>query len=32
MVHYESVMVIIDVLGLAEVFINVIVHHHGVSE
>ena len=31
-VHYEPVKVTIDALGLAEVIINVVVHHHGVPE
>ncbi len=32
MVHYKLVKVIIDAPGLAEVFINVIVRYHKVSE
>ncbi len=32
MVHYEPVKVTIDALGLAEVIIDVVVRHHGVSE
>ena len=32
MVYYELVKVIINAPGLAEVIINVVVHHHGVSE
>ncbi len=32
MVHYEPVKVTIDVSGLAEVIIDVVMCHHGVSE
>ena len=32
MVHYVLAKVTIDAPGLAEVIINVIVHHHGVLE
>ncbi len=32
MVHYVPVKITIDAPGLAEVIINVVVHHHGVSE
>ncbi len=32
MVYYKPVKVKIDVPGLAKVIINVVVHHHGVSE
>ncbi len=32
MVHYEPVKVTIDASDLAEVIIDVVVHHHGVSE
>ncbi len=32
MVYYEPVKVIINVPGLAEVIINVVMRHHGVSE
>ena len=31
-VHYEPVKVTIDVLGQAKVIINMVVHHHKVSE
>ncbi len=31
-VHYKLVKITIDTPGLAEVIINVIVHHHGVPE
>ena len=31
MVHYEAVKVTIDALGLAEVIIDVVVQHHGLS-
>lgn len=32
MVHYEPVKVTIDVAGLAEVIIDVVVRHHGLPE
>ena len=32
MVHYEPVKVIIVVPGLAEVIIDMVVHHHGIPE
>ncbi len=32
MVHYESVKVMIDAPGLAEVIIDVVIRHHGVPE
>ena len=32
MVYYELVKVIIDVLGLAEVIINIIIRYHGLSD
>ncbi len=32
MVHYKPVKITIDVLGLAEVIIDVVVHYHGVPE
>ncbi len=32
MVHYKLVKVTIDILGLAEVIIDMIVHHHKVPE
>ena len=32
MVHYELVKVTIDASGLAEVIINVVVHHQGIPE
>ncbi len=32
MVHYEPVKVTIDVSGLAEVIIDLVVRHHGVPE
>ena len=32
MVHYEPVKVTIDALGLAEVIIDVVIWHHGLSD
>ena len=32
MVYYEPVKIIIDALSLAEVIINVVVRHHGLSD
>ncbi len=32
MVHYRPVKVTINALGLAEVIIDVVMHHHGVLE
>ncbi len=32
MVHYEPVKVTIDALGLAEVIIEAVVRHHGLSD
>ncbi len=32
MVHYQPVKVMIDISGLAEVIIDVVVHYHGVPE
>ena len=32
MVHYESVKVTIDALGLAKVIIDVVVRHHGLPD
>lgn len=32
MVYYELVKIMIDMLGLTEVIINIVVYHHGVSE
>ncbi len=32
MIHYKPVKVTIDAPGLAEMIIDVVVHHHGVSE
>ena len=32
MIYYVPVKVMIDILGLAKVSINVIVHHHGIPE
>ena len=32
MVYYKPVKVTIDALGLAEVIINVVVRHHGLSD
>ena len=32
MVHYKPVKITINALGLAEVIINVVVHHHGLPD
>ena len=32
MVHYKTIKVTINVLGLAKTIIDVVVYHHGISE
>ena len=32
MVHYEPVKITIDAPGLAEIIIDVVVHHHGLPD
>ena len=32
MVHYKPVKITLDALGLAEVIIDVVVHHHGLPD